>query len=152
MLDCPLLTYLLESVQSQQESLPFFLLNPEAASQISEELVNTESFMWPTIALIGLMLFLLTLVYLWKETPSTPWVTYEKLLEFFEKHDLPRWLLLPLVVVSFAFRPQGKTFLLSSLGFAGFGAIAAIWGSGILDFFLDLIRFFYGQPSGKSSS
>jgi len=60
--------------------------------------------------------------------------------------------LLPLVVVSFAFRPQGKTFLLSSLGFAGFGAIAAIWGSGILDFFLDLIRFFYGQPSGKSSS
>ena len=123
MLDRPLLTYLLESVQSRQESLPFFLLNPEAASQISEELVNTESFMWPTIALIGLMLFLLTLVYLWKETPSTPWVTYEKLLEFFEKHDLPRWLLLPLVVVSFAFRPQGKTFLgnCSHLGKRHFG-------------------------------
>jgi hypothetical protein len=115
-----------------------------------EKLENTESFMWPTIALIGLMLFLLALVYLWKETPTTPWVTFEKLHEFFEKHDLPRWLLLPLVIVSFAFRPQGKTFLLSSLGFAGFGAIAAIWGSGILDFFLDLIRFFYGQPSGES--
>jgi hypothetical protein len=108
--------------------------------------------MWPTIALIGLMLFLLALVYLWKETPSTPWVTFEKLQEFFEKHDLPKWLLLPLVVVSFAFRPKGKTFLFSSLGLAGFGAIAAIWGNGIFDLFLDLIRFFYGQPSSKLNS
>lgn len=80
--------------------------------------------MWPALSILGLLVFLLILAFLWKETPSTDWVTYEVL-----RRDFPRVFVGFIVVLRCIFRSRGKAFVLITIGGCGFTSIGAIWGA-----------------------
>lgn len=78
------------------------------------------------VVLLGLMIFLACLIFLWKETPSSHFDHRELLTTF------PKWFVGLVIVLSLFFRPRGKTFVILAIAAMGFSTIEAVYGESIL--------------------
>lgn len=83
--------------------------------------------MWAAISILAIIVFVIVLAILLKDTPSTDWVTYEQI-----KQDFPPWFRGIAVILSFIFRKRGKIVVLGTIAITGFAAVGAIWGTTLL--------------------
>lgn len=99
--------------------------------------------MWAAISILAIIVFVVVLAIIWKDTPSTDWVTFDQV-----KENFPTWFSAIAVVLSFIFRKRGKIVVLGTIAVAGFTAVGAIWGTTLWQELLKwlLARFEPKQP------